>query len=39
MLNKTNFRPPVNNWTNAAFGNLTQTYQPRQIQFALKLLF
>jgi hypothetical protein len=39
ILNKTNFRPPVNNWTNATFGNFTSTYQPRQIQFALKLLF
>ena len=32
MLNKTNFRPPVIDWSNAAFGNFTQTYQPRQIR-------
>ena len=39
MLNKTNFRPPVVDWSNASFGLYTATYQPRQIQFALKLLF
>jgi hypothetical protein len=39
MLNKTNFRPPVINWTAANFGTFTSTYQPRQIQFALKLIF
>jgi hypothetical protein len=39
MLNKTNFRPPVVDWSNASFGLYTQTYQPRQIQFALKLIF
>jgi hypothetical protein len=39
MLNKTNFRPPVVNWSAANFGTFTQTYQPRQIQFALKFIF
>jgi hypothetical protein len=39
LLNHTNFRPPVINWSAANFGVFTQTYQPRQIQFALKLLF
>ncbi|HYP15457.1 MAG TPA: TonB-dependent receptor, partial [Bryobacteraceae bacterium] len=39
LLNKTNFRAPVVNWSAANFGLFTQTYQPRQIQFALKLLF
>jgi hypothetical protein len=39
MLNKTNFRPPVVNWSAANFGVFTQTYAPRQIQFALKLMF
>ena len=39
MLNKTNFRAPVVNRTTSNFGQFTQTYQPRQIQFALKLSF
>jgi hypothetical protein len=39
MLNKTNFRAPVVNWSAANFGQYTQTYQPRQIQFALKVIF
>jgi hypothetical protein len=39
ILNRTNFRPPVVNWTAANFGLFTSTYQPRQIQFALKLSF
>jgi hypothetical protein len=39
LLNKTNFRPPVVDWSNASFGLYTTTYQPRQIQFALKLTF
>ena len=39
MLNKTNFRAPVVNWSASTFGQFTQTYQPRQIQFALKLIF
>lgn len=39
MLNKTNFRAPAVNWSAANFGLFTQTYSPRQIQFALKLSF
>ncbi len=39
ILNHTNFRPPVVNWSAANFGNFTSTYPARQIQFALKLLF
>jgi hypothetical protein len=39
LLNKTNFRAPVVNRTAANFGQFTQTYPARQIQFALKLTF
>jgi len=39
LLNKTNFRPPVVNWTALNFGQFTSTYPARQIQFALKLAF
>jgi hypothetical protein len=39
MLNKTNFRAPVINRSLTNFGQFTQAYQPRQIQFALKLQF
>lgn len=39
ILNTTNFRPPAINWSNANFGQFTQAYPARQIQFALKLLF
>ncbi len=39
VLNHTNFGIPTAISTNAAFGTIRTTYPPRQIQFALKLLF
>jgi hypothetical protein len=39
VLNHTNFSYPDANVTDAAFGTIRSTYPPRQIQFALKLLF
>ena len=39
ILNRTNFRPPDANFSNASFGTIRSTYSPRQVQFALKILF
>ncbi|HEX4277071.1 MAG TPA: TonB-dependent receptor [Bryobacteraceae bacterium] len=39
ILNKTNFSPPTATTTSSAFGTIRSTFAPRQIQFALKLLF
>jgi hypothetical protein len=39
VLNHTNFGIPNTRVTDAAFGTIRSTYPPRQIQFALKLLF
>ncbi len=39
VLNHTNFGIPNTVSTSAAFGTIRSTYPPRQIQFALKLLF
>jgi hypothetical protein len=39
VTNHTNFGIPNTVSTNAAFGTIRTTYPPRQIQFALKLLF
>jgi hypothetical protein len=39
FLNHTNFGVPNNVSTSGAFGTITTTYPPRQIQFALKLMF
>jgi hypothetical protein len=39
VTNHTNFGIPNTISTNAAFGTIRTTYPPRQIQFALKLLF
>ena len=39
VLNHTNFGVPNNVSTSGAFGTITSTYPPRQIQFALKLMF
>lgn len=39
ILNHTNFGVPNSISTSAAFGTIRTTYAPRQIQFALKLLF
>jgi outer membrane receptor protein involved in Fe transport len=39
LLNKTNFRAANGNRSSAAFGTITATYDPRQIQFGLKLSY
>jgi hypothetical protein len=39
VLNHTNFANPNNVSTSAAFGTITAAFPPRQIQFALKVLF
>lgn len=39
ILNHTNFGVPNQQSNSAAFGTITTTYPPRQIQFGLKLLF
>ena len=39
ILNKTNLSPPTATTTSAAFGTIRSTFQPRYIQFALKLVF
>jgi hypothetical protein len=39
ILNHTNFGPPTADITSAAFGTIRSALPPRQIQFALKLMF
>jgi hypothetical protein len=39
LLNKTNFRAANANRSAAGFGTITQTYDPRQIQFGVKLSY
>ena len=39
LLNRTNFRAPNGNRSNAAYGTITTTYDPRIIQFGLKVSF
>ena len=39
LLNRTNFRPPNGNRSAGAFGTITSTYDPRQLQLGLKLNF
>ncbi|OYW07537.1 MAG: hypothetical protein B7X34_10755 [Acidobacteriia bacterium 12-62-4] len=39
VLNKTNFRNPVGNWTNVNFGVINNAFSPRQIQAALRFAF
>ena len=39
LLNRSNFRAPNGNRSAAAFGTITQTYDPRQIQLGLKVNF
>jgi hypothetical protein len=39
LLNKTNFRAPNGNRSAAAFGTITQTSDPRQLQIGIKLNF
>ncbi len=36
-LNRTNFLTPNSDVASANFGRITQTFDPRQIQFAIKL--
>jgi len=38
-LNKTNFRAPNGNRSAGAFGTITSTYDPRQLQLAFKVLW
>jgi hypothetical protein len=39
LLNRTNFRAPNGNRSSAAFGTITQTYDPRQLQLGVKVNF
>ncbi len=39
LFNHTNFRTLVTNFSASNFGSLTETDEPRVIQFGLKLLF
>jgi hypothetical protein len=39
LLNHTNFRTPNGNRSAGAFGTITSTYDPRQLQLAFKLLW
>ncbi len=39
LLNRTNFRAPNGNRSQAGFGTITATYDPRQLQLGLKLLW
>ncbi len=39
LLNRTSFRAPNGNRSSAAFGTITATYDPRIVQFAIKLGF
>ena len=39
LLNRTNFRPPNGNRSSGAFGTITSTYDPRQLQLGFKLNF
>lgn len=39
ILNRSNFRPPDANFSNASFGTIRSTYSPRQVQFAVKVIF
>jgi hypothetical protein len=39
LLNKTNFNNPDGNRSGGGYGTITSTQQPRQIQFALRLVF
>lgn len=38
-LNKTNFRAPNSNRSSGGFGTVRSTFSPREVQFALKLVF
>ena len=39
LLNRTNFRAPNGNRSANAFGTITSTYDPRQLQLGIKLLW
>jgi len=39
LLNRSNFRAPVSNRSSAAFGQIQQTYDPRQLQLGVKVNF
>ncbi len=39
ILNETNFREPDGNISNPGFGQIRSSFDPRQLQFALKLIF
>lgn len=39
LLNRTNFAQPASNISSANFGTISAAYVPRQMQFALKLLY
>jgi hypothetical protein len=39
ILNKTNFLTPDTRLNDTAFGSITSTFPPRQIQFGLKVVF
>ncbi len=39
LFNRTNFRAPNGNRSAAAFGTITTTYDPRQLQLGIKLTF
>ena len=39
LLNRTNLRAPNGNRSLPAFGTITQTYDPRQVQFGIKVNF
>ena len=39
VLNHSNFGLPTTDVTSSAFGTIRTTFPPRQIQFALKVLF
>ncbi len=39
LFNHTNFRAPNTNRSAGTFGTITSTYDPRQLQLGIKLLF
>nr|MDQ3348272.1 TonB-dependent receptor [Acidobacteriota bacterium] len=39
LLNRTNFRAPNANRSAGAFGTITTTYDPRQLQLGVKVMF
>jgi hypothetical protein len=39
LLNRTNLRPPNGKRSSGAFGTITSTYDPRQLQLGFKLNF